>query len=61
MSRKYPRRYAIVQNGETKEVTCKDPVHETAIVLKHKEALGLNRPEPFDNSPLVIESDGEGE
>jgi hypothetical protein len=54
MTRKYPRRYAVVEKGKTKEVKVENPVHEVALLLSHQEAMGLNKPEPFDNSRFLI-------
>lgn len=54
MSKKYPRRYVVVERGKCKEVNVKDPVHEVALLLKHQEATGLNKPEKFDNSRFLI-------
>jgi hypothetical protein len=56
MARKYPRRYVVVEDGKCKEIRVKDPVHECAIIIKHSEATGLNRPEEFDDSQFVDES-----
>lgn len=54
MSRDYPRKYVVVKDGQFKKVTVRNPTQETAVILKYAEALGLNRPAPFDNSRLVI-------
>lgn len=56
MAKKYPRKYVVVEKGKTKEITVNDPVHEVALVLKHQEAMGLNKPEKFDNKSFRIRS-----
>lgn len=54
MGRQYPRRYVVVEDGKFERVTVKDPVQEAAVMLQHAEALGLNRPKPFDLSRDII-------
>lgn len=54
MSKWYPRSYLVVRDGEVESVTAKDAGHEAAIILKHSEAVGTNRPETFDDRSLRI-------
>lgn len=54
MTRWYPRNYVIVRDGKFERAIVKDATHEAAIILAHNEATGLNKPEAFDDSSLVI-------
>lgn len=57
MSKRYPRKYVVVEKGKTKEVKVEDPAHELALLIKHQEATGLNKPDKFDNSRFLVEDE----
>lgn len=56
MARKYPRGYLIVEGGKVEKIKVKGPVHELAVILKHPEATGTEKPEKFDGSRFLIKS-----